>query len=216
MPEAVQKILPIVNVKRLYVARLLKEAFEGGKYIIEFDTPRYLEGIKQLGFKPKQNTDPYYHEGRKILDEKTLQDIAVTLNITDLTDDDECYIMGHSLAETGGVLRNENDIAPDVAILYQAEKAKGIDQYGILYCGSFGLSDEDIKAKEGKANFQAKKMEASFRALINGDWNYKVSSDSPNVTSEFLKGFFDSVVLATPKEDTPPTPPNQPSKEIQA
>ncbi|EPZ62721.1 major tail protein, partial [Paraclostridium sordellii] len=104
---------------------------------ITFDTPRYLEGIKQIGIKPKQNSDPYYHEGRKVLEEQTLQDVKVTLNITDLSDADECYVMGHKLAKTGGVIKNDNDIAPTLAILYKAEKSQGIDKYGILFAGTF-------------------------------------------------------------------------------
>lgn len=192
-----QKILPVVNVSKLYVAQLLTETEEG----ITFDTPRYLEGVKQIGIKPKQNSDPYYHEGRKVLEEQTLQDVNVTLNITDLNDEDECYVMGHKLAKTGGVIKNDNDIAPTLAILYKSEKSQGIDKYGILYAGTFGLSDEDLKAKEGKANFQAKKIDASFRPLINGKWQYNVCSDSANVTPEFLKNFFKQVTVAEEKTE---------------
>lgn len=192
-----QKILPVVNVSKLYVAQLLTETEEG----ITFDTPRYLEGVKQIGIKPKQNSDSYYHEGRKVLEEQTLQDVNVTLNITDLTDEDECYVMGHKLAKTGGVIKNDNDIAPTLAILYKSEKSQGIDKYGILYAGTFGLSDEDLKAKEGKANFQAKKIDASFRPLINGKWQYNVCSDSANVTPEFLKNFFKQVTVAEEKTE---------------
>ena len=194
---AKQQILPLVNVKRFFVAKLLTETDEGAT----FDTPRYLEGIKQIGIKPKENIDPYYHEGRKYLDEKTLQDIAVTVNITDLTDEDECYVMGYKLAKTGGVIKNENDIAPTLAIMYEAEKAQGTTKYGILYAGTFGVSDEDIKSKEGKANFQDKKIQATFRPLRNGKWQYNVCSDSPNVTSEFLKTFFNQVTVAEEKVD---------------
>lgn len=186
-----QKILPIVNINKLYVAKLLTEDIDK----ITYDTPRYLEGIKQLTIKPKQNSDPYYHEGRKILTDKTLEDISVTINITDLTDEDECYVMGYKLAKTGGVIRNENDIAPTVAILYEAEKSEGGTRYGILYAGTFGVSDEDIKGKEGKANFQSKSIEATFRPLVNGLWNYKVDSDSTGVTQEFLNGFFSQVTI---------------------
>lgn len=192
-----QKILPVVNVSKLYVAQLLTETEEG----ITFDTPRYLEGVKQIGIKPKQNSDPYYHEGRKVLEEQTLQDVNVTLNITDLNDEDECYVMGHKLAKTGGVIKNDNDIAPTLAILYKSEKSQGIDKYGILYAGTFGLSDEDLKSKEGKANFQAKKIDASFRPLINGKWQYNVCSDSANVTPEFLKNFFKQVTVAEEKTE---------------
>ncbi len=188
---AKQKILPVVNISKLYVAKLQTETMAE----ISFDTPRYLEGVKQLGIKLKQNSDAYYHEGRKVLEEKTLQDISVTIDITSLTDEDEAYVMGHTLAKTGGIIKNDNDIAPDLALIYEYEKAQGVIGYGILYAGNFGLADETIKDKEGKSNFQSKQIQASFRPLINGLWQYKVSSDSPNVDPEILKSFFDKVFI---------------------
>lgn len=189
-----QKILPVVNVKKLYVAHLLKEGDT-----ITYDTPRYLEGVKQIQIKPKQNSDAYYHEGRKVLEEQTLQDINVVINITDLTDEDECYVMGHKLASTGGVIKNDNDIAPTVAIMYEADKAEGGKRFSTLYAGTFGIGEEDLKAKEGKTNFQDKKLQASFRPLINGLWQYKVDSDSPNATTEFLNKYFEQVTIPTEK-----------------
>lgn len=191
-----QAVLPIVNISKLYVAHLLTEEDES----ITYDTPKYFEGIKELGIKPKENVDPYFHEGRKILTERTLQDIDVTINITDLTDEEESYLMGHKLAKTGGVIRNDNDIAPTVALLYEADKAKGGKRYGILYAGTFGISDEDLKDKEGKSNFQYKKLQASFRPLRNGLWNHRVDSDSPKVTEDTLKNFFTKVLI--PEADT--------------
>ncbi|MGY5268758.1 major tail protein [Paraclostridium bifermentans] len=194
-----QQIVPVVNVNRLYAAHLLTEGES-----ITYDTPRYLEGVKQIQIKPKQNSDPYYHEGRKVLEEQTLQDINVTINITDLSDEDECYVMGNKLAQTGGVIRNDNDIAPTVALLYEADKSKGGKRYSILYAGTFEIGEEDIKSKEGKTNFQAKKLQASFRPLINGLWNYKVDSDSPNATKEFLSKFFEEVTIPVEKTEESP------------
>ena len=188
MPQAV---LPIVNISKLYVAHLLTETDETATY----ETPKYFEGIKELGIKVKESADPYYHEGRKILTDRTLQDIDITINITDLTDEEESYLMGHKLAKTGGVIKNDNDIAPTVALLYEADKQGGGKRYGVLYAGTFGISDEDYKDKEGKANFQYKKLQASFRPLRSGLWNYKVDSDSPNVTEDTLKNFFTKVLI---------------------
>lgn len=193
-----QKIVPVVNINRLYAAHLLTEGDS-----ITFDTPRYFEGIKQIQIKPKQNSDPYYHEGRKVLEEQTLQDINVVINLTDLTDEDECYAMGHKLAKTGGVIKNDNDIAPTLALLYETDKSGGNKRYSVLYAGTFGIGEEDLKAKEGKTNFQSKKLQASFRPLANGLWQYKVDSDSPDATPEFLSKFFEQVTIPEEKPATP-------------
>lgn len=191
MTQSIQQILPVVNISKMYIAKLLTET----PGALTYDTPKYFEGIKQLGIKPKQNSDDYYHEGRKVLTEMTIQDIAITINITDLTDENECYLLGHKLSSHGGVIKNDNDVAPTVAILYEAEKSQGVKQYGILYAGTFQVSDDTIKDKEGKTSFQSKQLQASFRPTVDGDWQYKVCSDSPNVTQDFLDKFFEQVTL---------------------
>lgn len=188
-----QSILPIINISKCYVAVLQTETDDTATY----DTPRYLEGIKELGIKPKENSDNYYHEGRLVLTANTLQEIGITMNITDLTDEDWCYILGHKLATGGGIIKNKNDKAPTVALMYEAEKSNGVKQYGTLFAGTFGLGDEDIKDQEGKANFQSKKLTATFRSLKNGLWTHKVSEDSPNVTAGSLANFFNQVTVPT-------------------
>lgn len=191
-----QKILPIVSIEKLYAARLKTETDSTATY----DTPRYLEGVKELGIKPKQDSAPYFHEGRKILEELSLSDIDITLNITDLSDEDEAYVLGHKLATEGGVIRNANDIPPEVAFLVKANKAKNVDRYLVLYAGTVQEPDDDMKGKEGKANFQSKKLSASFRPLKNGLWSYKVDSDSEGAT-EVIAKFFNQVVIPTPKAE---------------
>ena len=190
-----QKILPIINVEKLYVAKLKTETDDNATY----DVPKYLEGIKEIGIKPKQDSSPYFHEGKKVLEELSLSDVDVTINITDLTDEEEAYCLGHKLANEGGVIRNSNDIPPELAFIIKANKAKGINRYLVLYAGVLQEPDADMKSKEGKANFQSSKLSASFRPLKNGLWSYKVDSDSEGATDVIAK-FFNQVVIPTPKE----------------
>ena len=189
-----QQILPLVNIQKMYVAKILTETNDTAT----FDTPRYLEGIKEFGVKLKSASDSYYDEGRKKLDETTLSDIDITINITDLSDEDNDYVLGHKLAKEGGVIKNIKDIAPELAILIKANKAKGVDRYLVFYAGKFQEPDSDIKDKEGKTNFQSLKLQASFRALKNGLWSWKIDSDSENA-STIIPNFFKQVTLPTPK-----------------
>ena len=191
-----QKILPIVNVEKFYVALLKSET----KDKVEYGDAIYLEGIKEFGVKLKVNSDPFYHEGRKVFDETTLADINITINLTGLSDKDECLLLGHKMAKEGGIIRNENDIAPEVAILIKSNKARGIDRYEVLYAGTFSEPDTDKKSKEGKSNFQTLKLEANFRPLKSGLWSYKVDSDSAN-SEETIKSFFTKVIVPTATDE---------------
>ena len=105
----------------LYVAKVLTDG-----ETTTFDTPRYYEGIKELGLKPKVNSDEFYAEGMLWLSETTLANIDVEIDITDLKKEEEAFLLGHKLlAVEGGIIRSANDKAPEVALLYKTTKGNG-------------------------------------------------------------------------------------------
>lgn len=198
-----QIVLPSVNAEKVYVA-ILKEEGDGSNPT--YDTPKYLEGVREIGRKLKVDSSPYYHEGRKYLDEITLSDIDFELSLTDLLDTDEAYILGHKIAEGGGIIRNENDTPPTLAILYKTNKAnkngQKVDQYDALYAVTFQDYDTDIKSKEGKSNFQDVKIKGNARPLKNGLWSYKVRTDSDGEgAADTIAKFFTEVVMPEEKAE---------------
>ncbi len=74
-----EKVVPIVDLKKLYVAKVLTD-----RLTTTFDMPRYFEGVKELGLKPKVNSDDFYAEGILWISESTLANIDVEIDITDL------------------------------------------------------------------------------------------------------------------------------------
>lgn len=178
----------IVDLKKLYVAELKEDS----QTALTFDTPKYLEGVKEIGVKPKVNTENAYAEGIIWNTETTLESIDVEIDLTDLLTENEAFLLGHKIAKTGGIIYNESDEAPEVAILWKAVKSNGKARYIALYSGQFSMSDEAYKGKEGKANFQSKKLKATFKPLKkNGMWKYKVDEEE-GMTDE---GFFKAVVI---------------------
>lgn len=191
------KIVPVVGLEKLYVAKILSDA-----EATTFDAPKYLAGVKEIGIKPKVNSDEFYAENQLWLSETTLANIDVEVDITDLTAEDEAMLLGHKLATEGGIIKSADDVAPEVAILFKANKGKGGVRYIVLYKGTFSPSDESYKGKEGKANFQAKKLKATFAPLhSNSMWSYKVDGEQGMSDEKFFK----SVIIPTEKtEATPP------------
>ncbi|NMM65497.1 phage tail protein [Clostridium sp. P21] len=190
-----QQIVPVISLEKLYIAKILQDDNTG----VKFDTPKYLAGVKEISVKPKVAVDEFYAEGMLWLSDTTLANIDVEVNITDLTDEDEAFLLGHKLAEGGGIIYGANDVAPDVAILFKARKGNGKARYVILYNGKFSISDEDYKGKEGKSNFQAKKLKAGFAPLHNNEkWKYKIDEDSTDAPVDIDTKFFTSVIV--PKE----------------
>lgn len=196
-----QQIVPIVGLEKLYAAKILKDDESG----VEFDTPKYLPGIKEIALKPNISTEPFYAENIEWLSETTLANVEVEVDIADLSDEDEAFLLGHKLAKEGGIIKSANDIAPDVALLFKANKGKGENRYQILYKGNFSTSDDSYKGKEGKSEFQSRKLKASFAPLRhNKMWMYKIDSDSPNVPEGLDKTFFKEVIVPTEKTESEP------------
>ncbi|HCL4466700.1 TPA: phage tail protein [Clostridium botulinum] len=177
------KVVPIVDLKKLYVA----EVKEDGLTTV-FGEPRYFEGIKELGLKPKVNSDDFYAEGILWLSDTTLANIDVEIDITDLKKEEEAFLLGHKLATEGGIIRSANDKAPEVALLYKAIKGNGKARYGIMYKGTFSIGDESYKGKEGKSNYQTKKLKGTFAPLRSNEmWNYKVDEEDGMTDEKFFK-----------------------------
>lgn len=190
-----EKVVPIVDLKKLYVAKVLTDA-----ETTTFDTPKYLEGIKELALKPKVNSDEFYAEGILWLSDTTLANVDVEIDITDLKKEEEAFLLGHKLATEGGIIRSANDKAPEVALLYKSIKGNGKARYGIMYKGTFSVGDENYKGKEGKANYQTKKLKGTFAPLHSNEmWNYKVDEEDGMTDEEF----FASVIIPTEKVVTP-------------
>lgn len=184
--------VPVVGLEKFYVAKITKDDSTGAT----FDVPKYLEGIKEIGIKPKITTDEFYAENKLWLSESTLANVDIEINITDLSAQDEAYLLGHKLSAEGGVIYSDDDRAPEVAILFKANKGNGKGRYVTIYRGSFQISDEDYKGKEGKSNFQSKKLKATFSPLhFNGMWKYKLDEEQ-GASDDFFK----SVVI--PEEKT--------------
>lgn len=191
-----QAVVPVIGLEKLYVAKIIKDDSTGA----EFETPKYLAGVKEISIKPKVNTDEFYAENTIWSTDTTLASIDVEINIADLVDEEEAFLMGHKLATEGGVIHNSNDAAPEVAILFEANKSNGKNRFTILYKGKFSISDEDYKGQEGKSNYQAKKLKAGFAPLhFNKMWKYKVDEDSANAPEDLAKKFFEKVIIPTEK-----------------
>lgn len=197
MPEQVTtaQVVPVVGFEKIYVAHKLQDDIQG----IKFDTPRYLPGVKELGLKPKESKDEFYAENKLWISETTLASVETELDITDLGKEDENYCMGHKLAQEGGVMYHDDDKAPELCILGKAIKGNGKARYIAIYNGAFGISDETYKGKEGKANFQSKKLKGTFAPLKNnGLWKWKIDEEDGMTDEKFFK----EVIMPTEKIET--------------
>lgn len=188
--------MALVGLEKLYYAKIVKDDATG----VEFDTPKYLAGVKEIGIAPKVTTEKLYAEN-KLWDQSTsLEDIEVTVSLADLTNAELADLLGHKLATEGGVIANNDDIAPYIALLYVANKSNGKKRYGILYKGKMNLPEDSAKGREGKTEFKTPELKATFQPLqSNGNWKYQVDTDDPDCPVDIDNTFFTDVIVATEK-----------------
>lgn len=189
-----QVVSGIVGVERLDYAKIISDV--PGE-TPKFATPIYLQGVKEIGLKITINSEKLYAENKVWESDTAFDSTEATVNIVDLLNTENADLMGHKLAETGGIIYSEKDVAPDVALLFKANKANGKARYVVLYNNKFADSDETYKGKEGKTEFQTKSIVSTGAALkSNGMWKYVVDEED-GMTDDV---FFSSVII--PKEMT--------------
>lgn len=183
----------IVGVEKLYYAEIIKD--EPGQEPV-FGTPVYLQGVKEIGQKITINNDKLYAENKVWETDTTFDSTEVTINVVDLLSRQEAHLMGHKLSEDGGVIYNDKDKPINVAILYKSNKANGKARYVVLYNNKFADSDDSVKGKEGKTDFQTKTIVSTGSSLkSNGLWKYKVDEEDGMTDDVFFSSLLIPVEL---------------------
>lgn len=189
--------MPVIGLEKAYYAVQTADS----ALALTYGAPKYLPGVKEIGLKPKQNTEKLYAEN-KLWDQATTFDSAdVDINSTDLTSAQRAEILGQTIAAEGGVYASDTDKAPYVALLYKANLSGGGFRYGILYKGAFTLPDDTMKGQEGKVAYQTPKISAVFQPTQNnGMWEYHVDTTDPNCPADVDATWFTAVKI--PGADT--------------
>lgn len=194
-----QNNMPMINVEKLHFAKLISENKDDVTKTT-YDIPKWFEGVRQIGAKPKVQSTPIQGDGRLMTQLNNVSSIDVTVDVVSLNDEEESYLLGHQLAEDGGIIYGDHDVAPTVAMMFKSPKAKGGDRYMAYYAGEFEPYDLDIKQQEGKITPTYTKLKGTFRPLANGLYKHKFDTDSPNVTQEKIDNFFTKVYISAPKK----------------
>ena len=196
--------MPITGIENLYYAKQTVDTLN----TLTYGTPIYMPGVKELGIKPKQNTEKSYAEN-KLWDQMTVFDSAeVSISIQDLTSAQRADLLGQNTATEGGVFATDGDEAPYVALLYKAT-IRGGYRYGVIYKGQFTLPDDSMKGQEGKPDFQTPSIKATFQPTIyamtvgsnqKSPWEYHVDTTDPNCPADIESTWFKTVKI--PGADT--------------
>lgn len=175
--------LPIVSCHRVYYA--IKK--EDGTY----EKPVYLPNLTEIGVEKAFNSSNFYAEGVLKHVHNVLSDIPITLSTGDLEEEHEVKLLGHRIDSNGLVVRNINDQAPDVAIMFTVEKRGGIYKGYVYYDGKFVPSGVTATTSEGSPQDKPKTITGNFKPL--GDGTTDASKTLIDLTQ--VEKFFESVPI---------------------
>ena len=196
--------MPIMGIEKLYVSKQLTDVSAG----MTFTVPQYFKNVQELDIKPKTNSAKAYAENR-LVDQATLFDSAdLSVSRYSMTSAERSFLLGQSLASTGGSISSDADIAPYVTLLYKAPiKVDGVKgyRYGVIYKAMFTPPDENMKGLEGKPDLSqvpkiagaAQPTEWSFLDGTNTThpWEYHVDTTDPSCPANIDSTWFLSVAI---------------------
>lgn len=190
----------MVALRNIYIALLTSDAVGA---VTTYQTPVLLAPAIMASMKPKSSTSVLYADDGAAEVATAVGEIEVTLELSKLTIAMQGLILGHTVA--GGVLtRNISDIAPYLALGFQAGKSNGSTRYRWIFKGKFEVVPDDYKTKADKIDFQTVKLKITFvKRDYDGAYDKIADSDDPGYLAATGTNWFAAVQGAA--DATPPT-----------
>lgn len=195
MPEGV-----MIGLKNMYYALMTSDAVG---VATTYGTPVLLAPSIMASMKPKTSTSVLYADDGAAEVATAVGETELTIEISKLPIAIQAVLLGHSVS--GGVLtRNVNDLAPYLAIGFQAAKSNGSIRYRWLYKGKFEVLADDFKTRADKVEFQTVKAKATFvKRDYDNAYDKIGDSDDPSWLTATGTAWFTAVSGAA--DLTPPT-----------
>jgi len=147
-----------IGLRDLHYALLTSDDATG----VAYGTPAKISSAINAKISPKSNTSTLYADDGPDEVATALGEIAVEIQVKDLSLQVQATLLGHTLGTDGVLLKNASDIAPYVALGFKSLKSNGKYRYVWLYKGKFQLQEQEYKTQEDTPEFQAPSIEATF------------------------------------------------------
>jgi len=180
-----------IGVENVHVATVT-DSTEG----VTFGKPRFLSKTLKITLTPVTNTGMIECDDGVDEEETILSAITASIELKQLPTWGRQLLLGHGIDADGGIVTNKDDVAKDVALLFDVplSKKKG-KKYVVLYKGHFSEPTEEFEtAKRDGITYKTNTIEGTFYPLeANGDIRYSIRSDDENVSAEKIANWFEEV-----------------------
>lgn len=167
--------MALIGLKNIHYATLN----EDNAVSLDYGRPKKIGNAVSVDINPTTNTANLYGDDMAVATDISLNEITVTIETTDIPLEDQAALLGHSFAD-GQLTAKGSDTAPDVALLFEAQKHDGGIRCVKLLKGKFAPSQETINTKGDNLEYQVPKLTGTFVARqSDGAWK---------ITKDFAKG----------------------------
>lgn len=177
-----------ISVDRLYYAVMTGVDLIGTNPT--YSTPKVFTPTAKIDVDPSNSQVPYYADGVNQEMAQITSSGKVTIQGSVLTLTTQSDIYGHQLDGQGGLIYNQNDVAPYIAIFYRRTKANGKFRYVKLFKCMFADVKDAAATSDTAVKSQDDNIEGAFFSRISdGNWKKVVDDEElgyVNVDASFF------------------------------
>lgn len=180
-----------VGLKNIHVAKLLTDEKGTGT---TYETPAYLAPALNVTVTPNSSSSTLYADDGPSEVGTTVAGIEVSINIKDLTSEQQALLLGNTVDANGAVISKTTDQAPYVALGYEVTRNDGKPHFVWLYKGMFRENEATHNTKGESVEFQTPTLAANFIKRDSDDaWKYTLRSGEEGVNQVVVDAFFEDV-----------------------
>lgn len=144
------------------------------------DTPVKLARAINAKISDKWSSEKIYSDDGTEDTITSYEGTEVELEISTLAPQDRALLFGQ-LYENGFLVKNKNDLAPELAVGYRTKRRNGKYEFVWLYCGKFGQGvDDEHETEAEKVNTQTNTIKGDFYDRQK-DGRYQIVVDESNL-----------------------------------
>ena len=153
---ASEKPQPYIGIDRAYIALVLTDPDDADP---TYSTPIRLKGAVEAAFNPNAAVQNFYADDGVYVSTSRAGDIELTMSLADLTSETYALLTGADYDSASGLVEdNQNDVPPEVAFGFRAQKSDGTHEYNWLKIGVFGKPQQAYQTKSDTITYQTKPL----------------------------------------------------------
>lgn len=160
------------GLRDIYVAKLIQNT----QTAYSAETPIKLARAINAKISEKKSSEKVYSDDGTEDTITSYEGTEVELELATIAPQDRSYLFGQ-LYENGFLVKNKDDIAPEIALGFRSKRRNGKYEFTWLYCGKFGQGIDDeystiaekisVKSNSIKGEFYDRQIDGNYQIVVD-------------------------------------------------